>query len=451
MIRPNPRVIFPAAGRLHGVIGLQCLVDGIPGSLGDLVIIHHPPAPPLPAEIVGFRGRQAVIMPLAHLDAIPPRAWVFGTGHPLRIPTGTATLGRLLSGIGQPLDGGWPLYGSQTAVTTHPIPILDRGAISVPFVTGVSLIDTCMTLGRGQRVGIFAGAGVGKTTLIQQILADAQYDVAIVALIGERGREAAEFWDRLPASARARMTTLVATSDQPPLVRLRTLDVANRLAETWRGQGADVLLVVDSMTRVAHAAREVGLTTGEAPTARGYPPSFFATLPRWFERAGVFRHGSITALYTILLDADDPSEPVADAVQGLLDGGVYLDRTRAERHQFPAIDPVRSLSRLQPELLPRAAWALTGKVRQAFVQASDAKDLVAVGAYHEGNDPSLDRALAVVPAIDAWARQSVTDHRSWTDSWTTLLQILQPFWPEEVAQAAASFVSHSQAPKEATG
>lgn len=433
----NAILQFPPTGRLHSVAGLQCVIDGVPGALGDLVTIQHPPAPPIPAEIVGFRGRQAIVMPLASLDAIPSQALVLGTGRPLTIPTGSSTLGRLLSGTGAALDGGWPVYGPRTPITTTPLSILDRGAITTPFWTGVSLIDTCITLGRGQRVGIFAGAGVGKTTLLQQILADAQYDVAIVALIGERGREAAEFWERLPTTARTRMTTLVATSDQPPLVRLRTLDVANRLAETWRMQGAHVLLLVDSMTRVAHAAREVGLTTGEAPTARGYPPSFFATLPRWFERAGVFRQGSITALYTILLDADDPSEPVADAVQGLLDGGIYLDRARAERHQFPAINPVRSLSRLQPELIPDAAWALTGQLRQALVQADDAKDLVAVGAYHAGNDPNLDRALAAVPVIDAWARQAVTDHRSWEDSWTRLLEAVMPYWPEEVAAIRA--------------
>lgn len=437
---------WPAWGRLHSVLGLQCIVDGVPGVLGDLVWIVRQNADRVPAEIVGFRAQHAVVMPLGPLDAVPPQAPVIGTGAPLTVPVGPSTLGRLLSGIGEPRDGGWPIYGPRVPLTPDPVDLIARRPITEPWVTGVSILDTLVTMGRGQRLGIFAGAGVGKTTLLQQILADADYDMAIVALIGERGREAAEFWWGLDAAARRRLTVLVSTADEPPLLRLRTMDTAHRLAEAWRARGAHVLLLVDSLTRVAHAARDVGLATGEAPTARGYPPSFFATLPRWVERAGVFQTGSVTALYTVLLDADDPAEPVADAARAILDGGIYLDRGRAERHQFPAVDPIRSLSRLQPDLLPDAAWRLTGLIRQALARAADAQDLVAVGAYHPGTDPDLDRALAVVPAFEAWARQPPTTHRRWHETWDTLADTLAPFWPDDVDAVRVAMHDHHTTP-----
>jgi len=433
-----PRSLFPAIGSVISSIGLKLVIDGVPGALGDLVYLAPPTGntPSTWAEIVGFQHpSQALCMLLTPMGRLSPDHLVIGTGHPITVPTGARTLGRMMNGLGMPIDGGFPIAGVQVPITAPPIAPLRRRPITTVFHTGVRIIDGLFTLGVGQRCGIFAGAGVGKTTLLQQILANAQYDVAVVALIGERGREVSEFWTTLTPAARRHTITIVATSDQPPLLRLRTLATANRLAESWRDTGAHVLLVVDSLTRAAHAAREVGLTTGELPTARGYPPSFFATLPQWFERAGAMQDGAITGLYTVLLDADDTAEPVADAVRGLIDGGLYLDRTLAERHHFPAIHPLQSLSRLQPDLITPAQWALVGAIRHALARVAETADLVSLGAYHAGTDPDLDQALAFQAVFGPWAQQATAEATDPATVWTSLYAIAAPYWPALVQAA----------------
>lgn len=383
--------------------------------------MYRPDGSRVPAEIVGFQDRrQAVCLPLAPLEAVPAGALVVGTGAGWSIPVGPVCLGRMVDGLGMAVDDGPPLRGPRAAVRQTPLSPLQRRPIDTPFWTGIRVVDTVATWGIGQRMGIYAGAGVGKTTLLQQILAQADFDCAVVALIGERGREAAEFWAGLTPQARQRLTVWVATADQPPLLRLRTLEHATRCAEAWRDAGRHVLLLVDSLTRAAHAAREVGLAAGEPPTARGYPPSLYARMPQWFERAGRTATGAITACYTVLLDGDDPEDPVADAAHSLLDGALYLDRRRAERQQFPALDPLRSISRLQPDLIPREQWALVGQLRDALGRAQDAQDLVAVGAYRPGADPGLDHALALSGAYTTWAQQASDE---WVDpaaGWETL-------------------------------
>ena len=406
-----------------GAVGLTVLTDGVPGALGDRCWIDG--AIPTPADIVGFRADGAVLMPLAPLQGLRPGARVVGCGRPGGLPSPGAARGRVLDGIGRPRDAGPAVRHGDLPRQAETPPLALRRAYPGPWVTGIRVLDALVTLARGQRVGIFAGPGVGKTTLLHDLLAHATYDLAVVGLIGERGREAAAFWRGLPADTRRRTATVLATADDPPLMRLHAMDVAARWAAAAAWDGANVLLIVDSVTRAAHAAREVGLATGEPAAARGYPPSLFARLPRWFEQAGAFAAGTVTALYTVLLDADDPDDPVGDAVRGLLDGHIVLDRQRAERHAFPAVDPLRSLSRPQLDLLNPTQQALVRTAREALGRAAELQDMVAVGAYQPGRDPSVDQALRRAAAVQEWSRQPSGESTSWEETWRQLSQLLQ--------------------------
>lgn len=409
-------------GWVTGAVGLTVMTDGVPGALGDRCWIAV--NPPVPADIVGFREGGAVLMPLGPVRGLTPGARVLGTGRPGLIPDPRAAGGRVVDGLGRPRDGGPPLT-ARCALDAHTPSLAGRRDYPGPWHTGIRVIDTLVTLAEGQRVGIFAGPGVGKSTLLHDLLAHATYDWAVVGLIGERGREAAAFWRQLDAATRRRTTTVVATADDPPLLRLHAMDLVTRWAAMAATGGAHVVLVVDSVTRAAQAAREVGLSIGEPAAARGYPPSLFARLPQWFEQAGAFADGTVTGLYTVLLDADDPDDPVGDAVRGLLDGHVMLDRGRAERQAFPAIDPLRSLSRPQPELLTSDQQAWVRSARAALGQARDLEDLVAVGAYQAGRDPRVDRALRQAQALQAWAIQPSGVTEAWADSWASLRGLLE--------------------------
>lgn len=417
-----PSPLFPTLSRVDTAIGLTVLTQGIPGPLGTLCTIQPPGRPPILAEVVGFRKQsQAVLMPLDALAQLTPGAPVIGqTGEHEFLPAGSQVLGRFVDGLGRPLDGV-PLHPTQrTGWSAVPIPPNHRLAITTPWDTGVGVLDTLLTLGQGQRVGIFAGAGLGKTTLIQQILRQSQYDVAVVALVGERGREAAEFWQHLACEARPKTVVVCATAEQPPLVRVHALDTALAFTESLKKLGRHVLLVVDSMTRVAHAVREVAVAAGELPTARGYPPSLFARLPQWIERAGAMRGGTVTALYTILLEADDMADPVGDAMRGLVDGHLILSRSLADQHHFPTIDPLRSLSRLQPDLISEDRWILVGAIRQALSRARDAEDLRSLGAYQAGANPALDAAIRFSDRFQIWSRQTHHEMRDPAQAWETL-------------------------------
>jgi flagellum-specific ATP synthase len=395
-------------GRVQSLSGVLVEAEGLPVALGELCRIDRAATAPIDAEVVGFRGSRALLMPHGDLDGIAPGQPVSALGAPFHAPVGDELLGRVLDGFGRPLDHRPPpACGTRRSVRSPAPSPLDRPPVDTPFLTGVRAIDGLCTLGKGQRLGIFAGSGVGKSTLLGQIARGAEADVVVVALVGERGREVRGFLDDvLGADGLRRAATFVATSDRPPIERFLAPFVAVTAAEHFREQGADVLLVMDSVTRFAAASREIGLAAGEPPTVRGYPPSFFATVPKLVERMGRTERGSITGLVTVLLDGDDPNEPVADTLRGLLDGHLMLSRELAHRGHFPAIDPLQSLSRLMPKVTGPEHRALAAAVREDLATWRDGKDLVDIGAYKSGANAALDGARARVPLYDAVLRQT---------------------------------------------
>lgn len=414
----------PATGKVDEVVGLVIRAS-LPGvALGEVVRIDRRGAPPLPAEVVGFRGEQAVLLPLGEVAGIAPAGRVWRTGAPLAIRCSDGLLGRVLDGTGAPLDDGPPLTGEAWPVDRPAPPALTRPPITTPQPTGVRAIDALLTLGRGQRVGLFAAAGVGKSTLLGQIARGAAADVIVVCLVGERGRELAELLTEELAPARARTVVVCATSDAPPLVRLRAIHTATAIAEWFRDRrGAQVLMLCDSLTRVARAQREVGLSAGEPPARHGYPPSVFALLPRLIERTGATPAGSITAIYTVLVAGNDLDEPIADEVRGLVDGHIVLDRRLAQRGHFPPIDIVASGSRLMPRVVEPGHLAAAGAVRARLAIYEDHRDLITLGAYQAGRDRAVDAAVAAYPAIERLVRQGRDAQSAWQESLTGLLTL----------------------------
>jgi flagellum-specific ATP synthase len=361
----------------------------------------------LAAEVVGFREGRTLLMPLGDAAGIGPGQRVRATGGALRVEVGRELLGRVVDGLGRPVDGrpAPPLEARRPVDAPPPHP-LARPPIEDRLTLGVRAIDTLMPCGRGQRLGIFAGSGVGKSTLMGMMARHTSADVNVIALVGERGREVREFIERdLGPEGLSRSVVVVATSDQPALVRIKAALVATTIAEHFRDAGADVLLMMDSVTRLATAQREVGLAIGEPPATRGYTPSVFALLPRLLERAGTSAAGSITGLYTVLVDGDDMNEPVADAVRSILDGHIVLSRELAHRHHYPAIDVLQSVSRLAPQLLPTEALLAGGRVRQLLAAHRRAEDLINIGAYVQGSDPAVDEARARMGEILAFLQQ----------------------------------------------
>jgi flagellum-specific ATP synthase/type III secretion protein N (ATPase) len=414
-------------GKVDIVSGVMVEAVGVPAAMGELVRIDRGALGPIDAEVVGFRGASTLLMVHGSLEGIGPRQRVTALGRPFAIPVGRELLGRVLDGFGRPIDG---LALSPRALehrrvrSDAPAP-LGRAPIREPLQTGVRAIDALATIGRGQRLGIFSGSGVGKSTLLGQITRGTDADVIVVALVGERSREVRGFLDEvLGPKGRARAVTIAATSDRAPIERFLAPFVATTSAEWFRDQGLDVLLVMDSVTRFAIAAREIGLAAGEPPTVRGYPPSFFATVPKLVERMGRAERGSITGLLTILLDADDPNEPVADTLRGLLDGHVLLSRDLAHRGQYPAIDVLGSLSRLMPAIVEREHLELAAALREILAVHREGRDLVEIGAYKPGSNPRLDRALALLPAIESFLRQRTDETSPIADTLERLRSIL---------------------------
>lgn len=397
-------------GRVHEVTGLVVRAH-IPGvALGEVVRLEGSRR----AEVVGFRGDEAVLMPLGDLAGLTAQAGVWRTHAPLSIRAGDDLLGRVLDGVGELLDDGPLLTGEPFAVDRAAPPALSRPPISAPQPTGVRAIDTMLALGRGQRIGLFAAAGVGKSTLLGQIARGAQADVIVLCLVGERGRELNELLGDELSAARGRCVTVVATADAPPLARVRAAFVATAIAEWFREhRGANVLLVCDSITRVARAQREVGLSAGEPVARHGYPPSVFALLPRLIERAGATPAGAITAIYTVLVAGNDLDEPIADEARGLLDGHVVLDRRLAQRGHFPPIDVVQSVSRLMPRIADAKHLEAAAHVRARLAIYEEHRDLVAIGAYQAGRDRQVDAAVAAYPAIERVLRQSRDEEVAW--------------------------------------
>ncbi len=393
-------------GRVRAIVGLAIRAS-LPGvRIGEVVAIDRRGREPLLAEVVGFELDDATLLPLGDPRGVGPDDRVRPTGRPLAVHAGDALIGRVLDGLGRPIDGG-PAPAGDLWPVMRPAPApLERLRIDRPLVTGVRAIDGLMTLGEGQRVGLFAGSGVGKSVLLGRIARHADADVVVVGLIGERGREVRDFVeDCLGPEGLARAVVVVATSDAPALLRLRSAWVATAIAEHFRDRGQRVLLLMDSVTRFARAGREVGLAAGEPPARRGFPPSVFAALPRLLERSGTSARGTITGIYTVLVEGGDLDEPVADEVRGILDGHVVLDRELAARGRWPAIDPLRSLSRVMDRVVDPEHRDAARALRAHLAIYEQKRDLVLLGAYERGQDRRLDAALARIDAIEAFLGQ----------------------------------------------
>ncbi|HPF12715.1 MAG: FliI/YscN family ATPase [Planctomycetes bacterium] len=394
-------------GSVDRVTGILVEALGIPAALGDMCRIEMNRNQVIEAEVVGFRGLVTLLMPHGDLAGIAPGQPVYALERPFQIPVGPSLLGRMLDGFGRAHDGGPELHEATWRRVHNPAPApQDRVPIRSVLQTGVRVIDGLIPLGLGQRLGVFAGSGVGKSTLLGQVTRGTEADVIVCCLVGERGREVQDFVEEvLGPEGMERAVLVVATSDRPPIERLTAPFAAVTIAEYFRDQGKNVLLLMDSITRYAAAAREVGLAIGEPPTVRGLPPSFFATVPQIVERMGRTQKGSITGLISVLVDGDDPNEPVADTLRGLLDGHIFLSREMAQAGHFPAVDVLGSLSRLAPALCSREQLAHAQAIRNDLATYKEGKDLVEIGAYQAGSNPALDGALMRMPVVNAFLRQ----------------------------------------------
>ena len=395
-------------GRVREVVGLLAEVDGIPGRLGEMCRVERPHGgAPIEAEVVGFKGDRTLVMPLGDLHGVQAGARVVARGGLLTVPVGPEVLGRVLDGLGRPIDGRGPILASHRQPRAGGSPhVLERSTITQPLSTGIRAIDGLLTCGLGQRIGIFAGSGVGKSTVLAMIARGASTDVNVIALIGERGREVREFIEEsLGPEGLARSVVVVSTSDEPAPLRLNAAWVATTIAEEFRAQGLNVTLMMDSVTRFAMAQREIGLALGEPPAMKGYTPSVFANLARLLERAGTGTEGTITAFYTVLVESDDLTEPVTDTVRGTLDGHIVLSRELAAENHYPAIDILQSVSRVMPAITAPEHREAAGQMREFLARYRRSRDLVSIGAYQPGADPALDQALAHLPAIDSFLRQ----------------------------------------------
>ena len=385
--------------RLNGLIakaiGIVIESKGPDVRVGDLCEIRYrDKSMSLPAEVVGFSENRVLLMPLGELTDIGPGCDVVAVGQKLGVRVGPGLLGRVLNGLGEPIDDKGPIIAGEVypLYAKPPHPLL-RKPVATPLPVGVKAIDALLTLGRGQRVGIFSGSGVGKSTLMGMMVRNTEAEISVIGLIGERGREVGEFLERdLGSSGLKRSVVVVATSDQPPLIRLKAALTATAIAEYFRDRGKDVLLLMDSVTRVAMAQRDVGLAIGEPPATRGYTPSVFAFLPKLLERAGAGERGSITGVYNVLVEGDDMNEPVADTVRGILDGHIVLSRKLASKGHYPAIDVLRSVSRVMPNITSQEHLEAARRVRELLAIYEDAEDLVNIGAYKDGVNMNIDWA-----------------------------------------------------------
>jgi len=415
-----------AQGRVSKIVGLMVEAAGPRASVGEYCHIITRDGRELPAEVVGFRDSTTLLMPLGELEGIAPGDRVLSQRQKLTVPVGPGLLGRILDGLGHPMDGRPLLTETEYPLQNKPPNALLRPRILDTLSVGVRAIDGILTIGRGQRMGIFAGSGVGKSTLLGMIARNTVADVNVIALVGERGRELRDFIEKdLGPEGLARSVIIVATSDQPALVRLKAAFTATAIAEYFRDQGQNVLLMMDSVTRFAMAQREVGLTVGEPPATRGYPPSVFALLPKLLERSGMAETGSITGIYTVLVDGDDHNEPIADSVRGILDGHIVLTRELAMQNNYPAIDILQSVSRVMNDVISQEHKELASIVREHIAVYRGAKDLIDIGAYTPGSNPKIDAAIAHMDNILAFTQQQVDDHAGFEEMLKQLREIIR--------------------------
>lgn len=405
-------------GKVSEVIGLIIQVEGLEVFIGEVCeIIIKSSKKIVLAEVVGFKDGKVILMPLGEIEGIGPGCLVIPTGKSFKVEINDKLLGRTLDGLGRPMDkeslGKSTLYDVNR---TPPNPF-ERRKIEDVMSTGIKAIDGILTCGEGQRIGIFAGSGVGKSTLLGMMARYCDADINVIALIGERGREVLEFIEKdLGEEGYKRSVVVCATSDQPPLVRLKGAFVATAIAEYFRDQGKRVVLMMDSVTRFAMAQREIGLATGEPPTTRGYTPSVFAMMPKLLERSGMSDKGSITAFYTVLVEGDDMNEPIADAVRGILDGHIVLSRDIAAKNHFPAIDIQNSVSRIMKEIVDENHFDLAGKLKENLSIYKESEDLINVGAYVKGSNPLIDKAIKLNSGINSFLRQGIDENYQYKET-----------------------------------
>lgn len=418
--------LYKRYGKIKRVIGLMIESVGPVVSIGNVCHIHTSIETKILAEVVGFNDENVLLMPYSPINEISPGSLVEATDKPLTIKVGEGLIGKVVDAIGQPLDQSSLPRGLMNYTTEQlpPNPLV-RPRILEPIEIGVKTIDSLLTVGKGQRVGIFAGSGVGKSTLLGMIARNSEADVNVIALIGERGREVREFIEKdLGPEGLKRSVVVVATSDQPALMRIKGAYTATAISEYFRDQGYNVNLMMDSVTRVAMAQREVGLATGEPPTTKGYPPSVFATLPKLLERTGTSAKGTITAFYTVLVDGDDLNDPIADTTRGILDGHFVLDRKLAEQGQFPAINVLKSISRVMPQITSEDDQKLASKMRSHLSTYEENYELIQIGAYKRGTSKVVDEAIQLQPKIISFLKQDIEENCSRQEAIQQMEQIL---------------------------
>lgn len=405
------QTFFRKLGKVVNVVGLTIESAGPNAKLGDLcrIVPNAEETSPVMAEVVGFKDKKTLLMPYDSVDGIGLGCMVENTGAPLRVVVGEGLLGKVLDGLGRPLNG--------EAVSGVPYPVeapapdpMTRKIIDTVLPLGVKAVDGLITVGKGQRIGIFAGSGVGKSTLMGMFARNTKADINVIALIGERGREVREFIERdLGEEGMRRSVVVVATSDRPALERNKAAKTATAIAEYFRDQGKDVLLMMDSLTRFSMAQREIGLASGEPPVSRGYPPSVYSEMPKLLERAGCAARGSITGLYTVLVDGDDFNEPITDTARSILDGHIMLDRKLGHKNHYPAIDILQSISRCMSQIADKEHKQMAGKLKNVLATYNEAEDLINIGAYKNGSNPAIDYAISKIDAVNAFLCQDVDE------------------------------------------
>lgn len=415
-------------GHVSQVIGLTIESIGPAVKIGEICKIYTlKGTEPILAEVVGFKEKKVLLMPLGEMEGIGPGSKVESLNTTLRVNVGDTLLGRVLDGLGNPIDNKGPLNNGKTypVMSSPPNPLL-RTKIEEPLVLGIKAIDGLLTCGNGQRIGIFSGSGVGKSTLLGMIARNTQADINVIGLIGERGREVREFIeDNLQEEGLKRSILVVVTSDQPALIRVKGALLATSIAEYFRDKGKNVILMMDSLTRFSMAQREIGLAIGEPPVTRGYTPSVFAVLPKLLERSGTSDKGSITGLYTVLVDGDDMNEPISDTVRGILDGHIVLSRKIANRNHYPAIDILASISRAMPNIVSKEHLQLSNKIKELLSIYNESEDLINIGAYVEGTNKKVDEAISKIEAINEFLRQDIQQKSTFDEAVDIMQQIVE--------------------------
>ncbi len=416
-------------GKVAKVVGLTVESIGPSARLNDLChIITQDKSQVINAEVVGFRDDRVLLMPYDQTVGVGLGSRVENTGAPLKVMVGDELLGKVLDGLGHPIDGSELHCTTGYSVQAQPPDPLTRELIDTVLPLGVKAVDGLITVGKGQRIGIFAGSGVGKSTLMGMFARNTKADINVIALIGERGREVREFIERdLGPEGMKRSVVIVATSDKPALIRKKAAMTATAVAEYFRDQGRDVLLMMDSLTRFSMAQREIGLASGEPPVSRGYPPSVYGEMPQLLERAGRSDKGSITGLYTVLVDGDDFNEPIADTARSILDGHIVLDRKIAQKNHYPAIDVLQSISRVMSSIVDPKHKKAAGNLKNVLATYSEAEDLVNIGAYKAGSNPSIDYALSKIDAVNGFLQQDVYEKLTFEES----IRLLEELFPEQ--------------------